>query len=186
MAAPSGGPWGGTSVDRNFYEFLLEMFGKEVVSAFSKDCKSEELDMHRMFECKKRSVRTNCETINMVLSNDLYDIFEKTHNQKFDDYLSRSSLAKTVKKRKTRLHIDGSVFHKMFAEAKENVLVHMEKELSSPKLEGVKNIIMVGGFSEADIMKKAVRDKFCPYGYEVIVPEDAGLAVVKGCVLFLY
>jgi len=180
LAAPSGGPWGGTTVDRNFDEFLLQMFGKDVMDAFSEECKPDELDMHRMFELKKRSVGTADETIHMKLPHDLYDIFEETKHEKFDVSLSRSELGQTVRKKRDRLHIDSINFHKMFDEAKNQLLDHVEEELKSPKLRGVKTIIMVGGFSESAIMEKAVRDKFTPKGYEVIVPEGAGLAVVKG------
>ena len=180
LAAPSGGPWGGTTVDRNFDAFLLYMFGKDVMDAFSEECKPDELDMHRMFELKKRSVGTDDETIHMKLPHDLYDIFEETKHEKFDVSLSRSELGQTVRKKRDRLHIDSINFHKMFDEAKNQLLDHVEEELKSPKLRGVKTIIMVGGFSESAIMEKAVRDKFTPKGYEVIVPEGAGLAVVKG------
>ena len=183
LAAPSGGPWGGTNVDRHFDAFILEMFGKDVMDAFSEECKPEELELHRMFECKKRYVQSDDETVYMKLPHDLYEVFEEKKQERFDVSLSRSDLSQTVSKKRDILHIDSIHFRKMFDEAKNQLLDHVEKELSSPKLKDVKNIIMVGGFSESEIMEKAVRDKFTPKGYEVIVPEGAVLAVVKGVML---
>lgn len=51
----------------------------------------------------------------------------------------------------------------------------------SPKLIDVKKILMVGGFSESCIFQEALRDAFP--NCQVVVPEEAGLAVLRGAVL---
>ncbi|XP_053391614.1 heat shock 70 kDa protein 12B-like [Mercenaria mercenaria] len=91
---PSGGPWGGTVVDKCIDEFLDELFGSETVKGQSGN------------------------------------------------------------------------------------LNHVENLLRKPELRNVKTLMMVGGFSESDIMKNAIKSAFPTR--QVIVPTQAGLAVVKG------
>jgi activator of 2-hydroxyglutaryl-CoA dehydratase len=42
---------------------------------------------------------------------------------------------------------------------------------------------MVGGFSECELVQDAIRDKIRS-SITLIIPEEAGLAVLKGAVLF--
>ncbi|KAH3822080.1 hypothetical protein DPMN_123850 [Dreissena polymorpha] len=45
----------------------------------------------------------------------------------------------------------------------------------------VETILMVGGYSESPILQEAIKKKFP--NIKIIVPPDAGLAVIKGAVI---
>jgi len=78
---------------------------------------------------------------------------------------------------------------KMFDKAKQHLLPHIEDQLK--QVEKVKTIIMVGGFSESEVMKSAVQERFQSKGLDIVFPEGASLAIVKGiyfniCDFYLY
>jgi hypothetical protein len=55
---PSGGPWGGTCVDREYLDFLENLFGHDVWSEFIKENPEDLLEIKRKFECLVRD--RNC------------------------------------------------------------------------------------------------------------------------------
>ena len=61
---------------------------------------------------------------------------------------------------------------------------HLEKLFQDKKLSKVEKILMVGGFSECDIVQNAIKRAFPKK--KVIVPHEAGLIVLKGAVFFGY
>lgn len=44
---PTGGPWGGTEVDKQFQDLIVEIFGKEVWHMFEKSCMHDSLELMR-------------------------------------------------------------------------------------------------------------------------------------------
>ncbi|CAG2215187.1 unnamed protein product [Mytilus edulis] len=80
VVPPSGGPWGGKSIDEAFFKFLCEICGTKVME----DLKSIELedyiDLFREFETKKRSVRNNNQTnVVITLPVSLTDLVKQQH-----------------------------------------------------------------------------------------------------------
>lgn len=69
-----------------------------------------------------------------------------------------------------------------FEETIDSIVEHIEKLLKDIKIRDTKAILMVGGFSECKLVQQAIIKK-CT-GKKVIIPIDAGLAVVKGAVYF--
>ncbi|XP_065923810.1 heat shock 70 kDa protein 12A-like [Magallana gigas] len=63
----------------------------------------------------------------------------------------------------------------------DRIIKLLKTMFQSPKLIDVKKILMVGGFSESCIFQEALRDAFS--NCQVVVPEEAGLAVLRGAVL---
>ncbi|WAQ93669.1 HS12B-like protein [Mya arenaria] len=184
LAAPSGGPWGGTLVDRQLNKFLIGLLGKDVIDKFSEECKPDKLDMDRMVEVKKRQINSSSDKVHIKLPNELFDLYKELKKKEFDKSLLSSNFSQTVSKKRDRLHVANTVFLDMFKESKESVINHVEAQLRHTDLRNVKTIMMVGGFSESQVMKEAIKERFEDKGYEVIVPEQAGLAVVKGAVMY--
>ncbi|XP_053373620.1 heat shock 70 kDa protein 12B-like [Mercenaria mercenaria] len=179
---PSGGPWGGTVVDKGIDEFLDELFGPAVMREFRDECKTDDLDLQRTVELKKRTYKDEDDKVNLKLPIALYEFYEEKTDESFAASLPRSNFSTSVKKRRDRLHIDNEIFLRMFKMSKDNLVTFVENLLRKPELRNVKTLMMVGGFSEADIMKNAVKSAFP--NRQVIVPEQAGLAVVKGAVMY--
>lgn len=183
LHSPSGGPWGGTMVDKKMEEFLGTLFGKDVMQEFKSDSKYDDLDLQRTIELKKRECKDTKEgKVNIKFPVVLYECYEKKKDNSFAKALANSHFATSVIKKRDRLQIDNDIFLKMFEFSKENLVKHIQYLLHKQGLRNVRTLMMVGGFSESEIMRNAVKKAF-PYK-QVIVPEQAGIAVVKGAVMF--
>jgi hypothetical protein len=53
----NGGDWGGVKVDQAIGEFLLDIFGMEIMDRFRNENKADYLSLCREFEVKKRGIR---------------------------------------------------------------------------------------------------------------------------------
>ncbi|XP_053373616.1 heat shock 70 kDa protein 12A-like [Mercenaria mercenaria] len=182
---PSGGPWGGTLVDEQIYEFLENLFGRKVLQILQKESKTETLDMHRTLELKKRQFKVMDEEdgkVNLTLPSSLYEIYDEENSEEtFLDRLERLKSNKVQKKR-GRLIIDQDIFHEMFMKSIDSLTEHLEAICRRHDMAEVKTLILVGGYSECDVLKQSIKDTFTDK--HVIIPEEASSAVVKGAVLF--
>jgi len=61
IAPPSGGPWGGTTVDHSFQELLENVFGTDVMQRFANANKDSKLDLERRVELFKRNINKDLE-----------------------------------------------------------------------------------------------------------------------------
>ncbi|XP_060600679.1 heat shock 70 kDa protein 12A-like [Ruditapes philippinarum] len=81
-----------------------------------------------------------------------------------------------------KLRVDSSVVKSWFDGPVDSMICHVKDILSEPKMKDVKLMLLVGGFGESryvqDRMVKEFGSKY------VIIPEEAGLAVLKGAVRF--
>ncbi|KAK3588039.1 hypothetical protein CHS0354_012085 [Potamilus streckersoni] len=177
LSPPSGGPWGGTKVDAAFDKMVEEIYGKSAVSSFIQNSKADDLDLKREFELKKRLF--DGEKVNFRSLRKLNKILKK-NGQSLENKLSGTIYEGKVMKKADRVYVAGSIMSEMFEDVKENIIQHMRELLRQHP--DVNMIIMVGGFSDSNIIKKAVREAFC--NKTVIIPDDAVLAVLKEAVMY--
>ncbi|XP_053373617.1 heat shock 70 kDa protein 12A-like [Mercenaria mercenaria] len=182
---PSGGPWGGTLVDDHIYEFLENLFGRKVLEKLKTESTTETLDMHRTLELKKRQFRVTDEDdgkVNLTVPGSLYEIYEEENREeRFLDRLERLYSNK-VQKKWGRLIIDQNIFHKLFTESIDNLTEHLVAICRRHDMAGVNTFVLVGGYSECDVLKQSIKDIFTDK--HMIIPEEASSAVAKGAVLF--
>lgn len=70
----------------------------------------------------------------------------------------------------------------LFAETCDHIVNHLKDIFSKPSVENTDTILMVGGFSDCQMLQNAVQKTFpCK---RIIIPEEAGLAVLMGAVIF--
>lgn len=81
-----------------------------------------------------------------------------------------------------KIRMDSSVMKSFFKEALDDIVSHIKELLSQPETKGVNTIVMVGGFSESELLTSEIRSSFPKM--KVVVPKEAGLAVLKGAVIF--
>ncbi|CAG2213167.1 unnamed protein product [Mytilus edulis] len=81
-----------------------------------------------------------------------------------------------------KLYVKPEVFRKTFKPTIDALICHVDKLLKYPILSDLLHIIMVGGFSECELVQTAMRTNFP--NRKIIIPDEAGLAVLKGAVLF--
>lgn len=206
LIAPNGGDWGGITVNCHFRNFLKRLFGDDVLECFAKEYKSEYLDIEREIEQKKKVYCRKSDTIILNLPAELYELFAELRNMKIEEALKISDLKNDVEKKRARLIIKRHFIESMYAEAKTSVIAKLNELLkkrpqqrpntlydrmnNGPHVErgihlahsamNISHILMVGGFSDSVVMQEAVKEEFPFPEYNVIVPEEAGLAVVKG------
>ncbi|XP_045182072.2 heat shock 70 kDa protein 12A-like [Mercenaria mercenaria] len=179
----SGGPWGGMYVDNNYMTWLEKLFGKTALEKLKKEEMAEYFDLLREFEIKKRSVTSKTEDhIIFRISAILKEICEEEEHTSLMDKMASLQLGNKISIRRDKMKIDPAIVRSWFDEPIDNVTKHVNMLLSEPGMKGVSSIILVGGFGEStyvqEKIKKAVSSK------TIIVPEEAGLVVLKGAVRF--
>ncbi|KAL3831480.1 hypothetical protein ACJMK2_023221 [Sinanodonta woodiana] len=178
LSPPSGGPWGGTKVDAAFDNLLENVFGQHVVSSFTQKNKSDELDLKREFELKKRTFPVE-DTIRFRNLSKITKILKKT-GQTLEQTLTGTVYEGHVMQKRDQVHISDTLISKLFEDVKMKIIQHMKEMLIQHR--NVNTILMVGGFSESKVIKMAVKEAFPRK--TIIIPEEASLAVLKGAVMY--
>ena len=179
----SGGAWGGTKVDEAYKQFLIKLFGAPVVKKFQDRYMEDYLDIFRDFEVKKRDITPSKEgKITFRLPVSLTDLFTENTGERIKDVLPQTAFRDKITHSGDKLRIDASVVKDFFTEAVESILDHVERLLSDSKLNGCSAILMVGGFSDSPMLREQLENEHKKM--RIIVPEDAGLAVLKGAVIY--
>lgn len=169
---------GGSSVDKAFKGVLTEIVTEEMLERYSKKYPDDYLSLFRDFENKKRIYRKGqvCSWTTPVSFNEECletlgkDLTILINNSRYkDNFLFRSG----------RLRIKS--FEIFFQSTCSGIIKLVEKFFQTHKLENVNKILMVGGFSESSILQEEVLKAFPCH---IFVPEEAGLAVLRGAVMF--
>ncbi|KAL4230094.1 hypothetical protein ACF0H5_010479 [Mactra antiquata] len=181
---PSGGASGGTLVDKAFRDFLDDLVGKDVMKKFAKDCKEDYVLFLREFETKKRMINVEKKgRESMKLPITLTDLYkEKKGNTLKDDVEKVREFKEKVLISGDKIRIDTEIMRSWFNNCCEQIVFEVSKLLSKPKCKDVQTILLVGGFSESPMLQNAMRTNFSDR--QLIIPEDAGLVVLKGAVIF--
>lgn len=180
----SGGPWGGTYVDKAYTMFLEKIFGKEALEELKKSEMSEYFDILRAFETKKRLFsKTGVDMIMLKTSFVLRQLSEKHKQLSLQECIESCGFGDKVAIRgRGKLRIHPSIVQQWFDDPVDKVISHVSNLLSKQEICTVKSILLVGGFSESRYVQERFR-KACE-GKKLIVPVEPGLAVVKGAVKF--
>ena len=180
----SGGPWGGKSVDDAFEEFLCDIVGKDKMDKFKDENMVDYLDLFRNFETKKRTINPKkLDEGNMHMT--VPDGFTQMVNggkKGFEAVISKSPHRDIVSFDKGNFKWQNREFAKFFEKTIRSIVNHIEELFQEKDVKDVKTILMVGGFSECMLLQDAIRKKFSKK--RIVVPEDYGLAVLKGAVYF--
>jgi len=178
----SGGGIGGTTVDNAFNQFLVKIFGNDVLMELKAKSMSDYLDLFRDFETKKRTIKPESDAkVNMRLPVMILEIFQEQVGQKLTKSLLTSNFADTVKISGDKMQIHMKIFQGLFAEALDGIVQHTREVLSNTDLD-IPVILLVVGFSESLMIQTKIKETFKEK--KVISPIEAGLAVLKGAVLF--
>ena len=177
----SGGGWGGIMVDQAFEELLIELVGKGVYDAFTTDETEDYLDLWRLFEVKKKTVEPSMTSkVVMKLSSSLRDLYENQTGFSLEEAIKETKYASEIEVRRDKLIMKSSIVKPLFDKSVNSTVAHVKKIVSDcPK---IRAILMVGGFSESVLLKEAVKKAFPEV--EVICPQDASSAILRGAVIF--
>lgn len=180
----SGGGWGGICVDMAFKSVLAEIATKEVIEGYRHKYPSEYLELFTQFENIKRRFKKGYD-LNSVTRLTLPFLNEECLNtlgRDFTTLISSSQFKDQIIVRCDKMRIKLTLFETFFQPPCSGIIKHMEQLFQSSNVRDVKNILMVGGFSESWILQECIRTAFPDR--QVIVPKEAGLAVLRGAVMF--
>ena len=184
----TGGDFGGTKVDKEFQDQLDKIFGKMFMDEFRRAHPSDWLELMNDFEVKKRSdrvmtgeitrIRLPANFINLLRHESAanYNAIIKKHlGQDYDD--------EEVKISKDYLCLGPGTMKRLFEPAIASIVDHLKGLLKKEELREVKLLFLVGGFSESPLLQARIREVFNGK-YNILIPNDAQTAVVKGAVMF--
>ena len=84
--------------------------------------------------------------------------------------------------KKDKMNIEHDLFVHFFQASKEKIVAHVKELSEKEELSNGSIIVLVGGYAESKLLQDFVRTSFSPK--TVIVPNQPGLAVLKGAVIF--
>ncbi|XP_033743088.1 heat shock 70 kDa protein 12B-like isoform X2 [Pecten maximus] len=179
----NGGDWGGTKVDHAYQLLLSDIIGDSALHYFLENNKIDALYLFNDFEIKKRTIKPNVpsEKITFTIPSTMDDICR--HENKADiATIVESKFKGNVYTIDNKLRVSGDRAAKLFKESTEHIVDHLKSLLKEPTVQGVKSILMVGGFSESFVLQNEIKTNFP--NLRIIVPREAGLAILKGAVIF--
>ncbi|KAK3602826.1 hypothetical protein CHS0354_026378 [Potamilus streckersoni] len=179
----SGGAWGGTKVDEEFNQMIIKIIGAPTFKKFCDQHKAGHMELLREFEIKKRKVRTDKnEKITLTVPLALNDTYEKICNETIKDAIEQTPYKGKIVWIKDKIRLDAELFRNLFQNCISNITKHLADLLEKPGVKETSTLLMVGGFSECQLMQEAIRTSF-PKA-KVVIPKEAGLAVLNGAVIF--
>ncbi|XP_053390339.1 heat shock 70 kDa protein 12B-like [Mercenaria mercenaria] len=179
----SGGNWGGTRVDQAFIDFLSDVTGPDVMSKFKENHIEDYIDLLRHFEVKKRVIHPSSDSIvTFSIPQTLADLVKELKEETLQKIFDKTVFSNQVKLVGVKLRVEARVAKHFFETPIRKIVSHVKDLLQEPVNQGVAAILMVGGFSESQMLQEAIRNNFPSLG--VIVPNEAGLVVLKGAVIF--
>jgi len=181
----NGGDWGGTKIDDAFEEFLVSIVTRGVFERFKSEHRDDFLQLFREFEIKKRTITPELSNkVTFRLPTVLNDIFQEAKGQSLkDSFSSATGKGRNIAWIGDKLRVDSSECKELFKPTCEAIVEHVENIFAQEDAAGTSVILMVGGFSESDMLRHAVKSRFGDR-MKVIIPNNAGLSVLKGAVLY--
>lgn len=171
-----GGDWGGIYVDEEFKNMVEDIVSKPIIEAFRMKYTGDYIALFRYFEKKKRQKQTG-KNVRVDIPPTLLEIAED-----FVKCIEDHGLKDEIELKKDKLQIKVGKFKEFFNKVLDKIAVKVEEMLVSDTAEGTKVIIMVGGFSECELLQRRIRDSFP--SCTIVIPQECGLAVLKGAVLY--
>lgn len=187
LESPTGGPWGGIFVNEEYFSILEDMFGKDVWRSFMQDYPEDLLEVKRGFESKKKVIKESSnDTIKMRIPVTLFNLLREKRQFKgtMAEYIKQTTYSDSAMAFNDKVGFKNDLIKECFTKSVEEIISHLRMLFSSKKLRGksIGTILMVGGFSQSPILYDRIKSAFP--NMEVICPQDAVLAIVKGAVMF--
>ncbi|WAQ97917.1 HS12A-like protein [Mya arenaria] len=154
-----------------------------VLKTFMTQHMDDYIDIFRDFEIKKRDVapsRDNKVTFRIPIA--LLDVFYDMTDETLKQVIPQTRYAGMITLTGDKMRIDASVVKSFFKESVDSIVEHLGNLFREPSVAGCAAIVMVGGFSESPMLQETIKIQFPDV--RVIIPDEAGLAILKGAVIF--
>uniref|UniRef100_A0A674JZL1 Heat shock protein family A (Hsp70) member 12B n=1 Tax=Terrapene triunguis TaxID=2587831 RepID=A0A674JZL1_9SAUR len=180
----SGGPYGAVGVDLAFEMLLGQIFGEDFIATFKAKRPAAWVDLTIAFEARKRAAapfRSN--PLNVSLPFSFIDFYRRHRGQNVETALKRSSVNFVKWSSQGMLRMSSEAMNDLFQPTVSQIIRHIDDLLKKPDVKGIKFLFLVGGFAESAMLQHAVQSAFGSL-CRVIIPQDVGLTILKGAVLF--
>lgn len=171
-------------MDTKFLSVIKEIVGEVVFREFQRVHVEGYTDLLREIEVFKRNIKPESEgKISMTIPfATLQELCSVMLNKPFKDLLADSSISKDVSLTAGKLRFKVDFAKQLFTSVTDQIVEYIRVILLQPEVEGVQRFLLVGGFSESPMVQHAIKTNFPEK--RLIIPQEAGLAVLKGAVLF--
>ncbi|CAG2191386.1 unnamed protein product [Mytilus edulis] len=182
LCQATGDACGGTSVDNEFFQLLVKIVGAPLMNNLSKEDPSAYLDLFREFETVKRTIKpTQTGKMNFTIPFVALDtLCKKNFEEDFPSTVSACSLSDTISLRGDKMRAEVDILRALYSKSLVDIVSHVASVIK--ECNSVSMLLLVGGFSESEMLQHALRKEFPDK--RIIIPDDAGLSVLKGAVLF--
>ncbi|XP_063447986.1 uncharacterized protein LOC134727535 [Mytilus trossulus] len=184
LCSPSGGPYGGTTVNEQFLEILTEIVGPDVMKSLKTEHSGSYLEIMREFDCAKRVKLSNHnrKTINFTFPITIFNrLCNRYCHRHFQQMIKESKHKNNISIVGDKLRIVKETIYSFFVTSVDEIVKEISRVLKHVDSE-VKNILLVGGFAESEILQDKIRKSFPEK--VLVVFEESDLIVLKGAVLY--
>lgn len=180
----SGGAWGAIGVDNEFQNLLVKIFGQEFIDKFRAFKPAGWVDLMIAFEAKKRTANTaKSNPLNISLPFSFIDLYGKITGKNVETAIKEFGNPDVKWSSQGMLRLGPAAMHQLFVPVLNKIIQHVKEMLAKPDLAGISFLFLVGGFAESALLQSEMRSAFGDR-VRVIIPQDPGLAILKGAVMF--
>ena len=185
LQKPSGGDYGGTTVDNAFRSILNKLFGADVINEFKMESTGEFYELLDRFEVKKRYF-DGTDKITLQFPYNLFELYEQRTLESINNTLESSPYKDRIVFKRDKMIITLELARDMFDEAV-NKIVDKTNELLGA-VSNIEAVVLVGGFSESPYLNNIMKTKFegktiYQTAVQVLSPNEPSSAVIKGAVI---
>lgn len=170
--------FGGTLVDSEYEKFLETIGDKDIFKSYAVTDMEDYLEALREFEFKKRTVEKKDVRIKIPLTLD--SLIRSRANCSIREALQKMICEHKVTYKNFKFCFPFTEFVTFFKNVIDDITKYIKEIFANKDVGYIKEIFMVGGFSECRIIQDALRERFKTCHFNI--PADAGIAVLKGAV----
>ena len=182
---PSGGTFGGIHVDQEFEQLMIKAFGDDFIRRFQEQFPNDwQVIMNRFEEQKRAEEEVDNDEISIALPvrfiNSCHQDIEVDEDA-INERIQRSC-PENVSVSSDYLNITMEMLGNLHRPIVTKITEQMKSLLAKQSLQDVKTIFLVGGFSEAQFLRKEISR--CFPDKRILIPPDPQLAIIRGAVEF--
>lgn len=166
----TGGPWGGNYVNKEIVKTLSEAIGWEKIRKLRAEDLDEYFDLTQNIEIEKRC-NTHGERLEIKISKEFGKKIKINDAYKED-----------VKAHPKSLELSASSIQRIMSNSIDKVTNHVKKLLQKEETNGVKTILLVGGYAASDSVQQQFRNNFA-LKFKIISPLNPDMIVLRGAVI---
>ena len=176
--AATGGPWGGTAVDKKVKEVIQRGIGQDVANKVN-ESHWLQFERNKIDEGKK------------LLEEGAKAIFELTEELFLAINAAGGGLKKNqplkvkgaeYRQKRNAFVFDPDLIVECYTEAINNTVQHVKGLMQ--RLDNIHCILIVGGFADCPLLRQRIEEAFKTSKCHIIHPTNASLSVVKGAVMY--